>query len=142
MRASLLLALVCELLLAADGPRERPAMKDNEKIQGTWLLQFGERHGKALPESVVKSVKLVFAGDTLTTKTGDRANEYKFTLQSQSSPKEIDLDMNGNVGLGIYQLDDDTLKIVHGEVGGARPTKFDTKDQPGLTVLELKREER
>ena len=115
-------------------------MKDEDKIQGTWLLESGERHGKALPDNVVKNATLIFAGDKLTTKTKDRATESKFTLHVDKTPKEIDLDMDGNVGLGIYQLEDDSLKIVHGEVGDARPTTFETKNQSGLTLLVLKRQ--
>jgi hypothetical protein len=47
--------------------------------------------------------------------------------------------MEGNVEKGIYRLDADTLKIVHGEVGEARPNEF-PKAGSGLTVLVLKRE--
>jgi uncharacterized protein (TIGR03067 family) len=114
-------------------------MGDQENIQGTWALASGERNGKALPAEVVQQVKLIFAGDKLTTKHKDRKTEATFKLDSNKTPKEIDLDMDGNVGKGIYELDGDSLKIVHGEVGDARPKDFPGAGA-GLTVLVLKRE--
>ncbi len=114
-------------------------MGDQEKIQGTWAIVSGERKGKPLPDELIQHIKLIFAGDKLTTKHKDRNTEATFELDSKKTPKEIDLDMDGNVGKGIYQLDGDTLKIVHGEVGDARPKDF-PKAGSGLTVLVLKRE--
>jgi uncharacterized protein (TIGR03067 family) len=134
------LLLLCGLWLTAGQAQQKEPPKDQESIQGTWQLQSGERNGKALPESVVQGIKLTFAGNKLTTKNKDRSSEAKFTLHAEGSPKKIDLDMDGNVGQGLYELDGDTLKIVHGEVGEPRPTKFDTKGQTGLTLLVLKRE--
>jgi uncharacterized protein (TIGR03067 family) len=114
-------------------------MDDQEKIQGTWTLTAGERNGKALPDEVIKHIKLIFSGQQLITKNKDRKTEATFSLDSSKEPKEIDLDMDGNIGKGIYQLEGDTLKIAHGEVGDARPTEF-PKAGSGLTVLSLRRE--
>jgi uncharacterized protein (TIGR03067 family) len=114
-------------------------MGDQEKIQGTWALVAGERNGKPLPDEVVTQVKLIFSGKELTTKNKDRQTESTFKLDPNKNPKEIDVGMEGNVGKGIYRLDADTLKIVHGEVGEARPNEF-PKAGSGLTVLVLKRE--
>ena len=114
-------------------------MGDQEKIHGTWALVSGERNGKPLSDEVVRNIKLIFAGDKLTTKHKDRKTEAALKLDANKTPKEIDLDMDGSVGKGIYQLDGDSLKIVHGEVGDARPKDFPKADS-GLTILVLKRE--
>jgi uncharacterized protein (TIGR03067 family) len=114
-------------------------MGDQEKIQGTWALVSGERNGKPLPDQVIQHIKLTFAGDKLTTQHKDRETDATFKLDSNKTPKEIDFNMDGNVGEGIYQLDGDSLRIVHGEVGDARPKDF-PKAGSGLTVLVLKRE--
>ena len=135
----LLVVAACGLLLAGDKTHEKQLIGDQEKIQGTWALVSGERNGKPLPDVVIPHIKLIFAGDKLTTKHKDRKTEATFRLVSSTTPKEIDLDMEGNVGKGIYQLDGDTLKIVHGEVGDARPKDF-PKPGSGLTELILKRE--
>src|SRR5262245_59127791 len=124
MKRPFILVAGCSLLLAAAEAEEKKPVGDQEKIQGTWALVSGERYGKPLPEEVVKHVKLIFSGNKLTTKTGDRLAEGTFKLDPSKKPKEIDLDVEGNVGKGIYQLDGDTLKLVHGEVGDARPREF------------------
>jgi len=126
-------------LLAADNTKEKQAMGDHEKIQGTWAVVSAERNGKPLPDQVTQQIKLIFAGHKLTTQHKDRKTEATFKLDANKTPKQIDLNMDGNVGEGIYQLDGDGLKIVHGEVGDARPKDF-PKAGSGLTVLVLKRE--
>ncbi len=114
-------------------------MGDQDRIQGTWALVSGERGGRPLPTEVVRHVTLTFAGNQLTTKTRDREMRSAFRLDPGKEPKEIDLDMGGAVGKGIYRLDGDDLKIAHGEVGDARPREF-PKAGSGLTVLVLKRQ--
>jgi uncharacterized protein (TIGR03067 family) len=138
MRPFLLVA-ACSLLPAAAEAEEKKPMGDQEKIQGTWALVSGERGGKPLPDEVVTHVKLIFSGKKLTTKNKDRQTEAAFKLDPNKEPKEIDVDMEGSVGKGIYQLDGDTLKIAHGEVGDTRPKEF-PKAGSGLTVLVLKRD--
>ncbi|MGQ0635545.1 MAG: TIGR03067 domain-containing protein [Planctomycetaceae bacterium] len=116
-------------------------MSDQERIQGTWTLVSGERGGTPLTDQMLQDVKLIFAGDRLATRHRDRNTETTFTLASNETPKAIDLNMGGNVGKGIYQLDGDTLKIAHGVVGDARPDDFPKPGSGcGLTVLILKRE--
>ena len=134
-----ILMAACGLLLGADKTKEKQPMGDQEKVQGTWALVSGERNGRPLPAEVIQHIQLIFAGDKLATKHKDRKTEATFKLDSNKTPKEIDLEMEGNVGKGIYQLDGDTLKIVHGEVGDARPKDF-PKAGSGLTFLVLKRE--
>ncbi len=133
-----MLAAACGLLVAADTTRGERPMGDQEKIQGTWALVSGESDGKPLSDEVVRQIKLVFAGDKLTTQNKDRKSVVAFRLNPKATPKEIDVDMDGNVGKGIYQLDGDELKIAHGEVGGARPKEF-PKAGSGLMVMILKR---
>jgi uncharacterized protein (TIGR03067 family) len=116
-------------------------MTDQEKIQGTWQLVSGHRHGNVFPMEVTKNVRLIFAGDKLTTMNKDRGNDARFTLHPQLSPKGMDMDMQGHIGTGIYALEGDTLTIVHGEVGQSRPASFDGTAEPGLTMLKLQRSE-
>src|SRR5260221_13152945 len=105
------------------GKEKRP-MSDQEQIQGTWLLISAERNGKATPVDIAMHIRLVFDADKLLTKNKDRVTEAKFRLNPDKKPSEVDLDMDGQVGHGIYVLQGDSLKIVHGEVGNAGPTEF------------------
>jgi uncharacterized protein (TIGR03067 family) len=118
--------------------KEKRPMTDQEQIQGTWVLEAAERNGKATPEDVARHIRLVFDGDKLLTKNKDRVTEAKFRLNPDSKPSEIDLDMDGQVGRGIYVLQGNSLKIVHGEVGDARPTRFAAPEGSGLTLLVLR----
>jgi uncharacterized protein (TIGR03067 family) len=133
------LMAACGLLLAADNMQEKQPMNDEKEIQGTWALVSGERSGKPFPDEVVRQVKLIFAGDKLITQHKERKSEARFKLDSTKTPKEMDLDMDGAIGKGIYQLDGDALKIAHGEVGDSRPAEF-PRPGSGLTVMVLKRE--
>jgi uncharacterized protein (TIGR03067 family) len=140
MRTLTLLVVVCGWMVAAEREAEERAMTDEQKIQGTWQLVSGERHGKAFSADVLKNVTLTFAADVLTTKNKDQTNRAKFKLHPDMTAKGIDLIMEGTVGEGIYALDGDELKILHGEVGDPRPTKFDPKGSPTSTLLVLKRQ--
>lgn len=138
-----LIVVACGLLLAAyivkhTGKETRP-MSDHEQIQGTWLLMSAERNGKATPQEIAAHIRLVFHGDELLTKNKDRVTEAKFRLYPDRKPSEIDLDMQGHIGQGLYVLEGDDLKIVHGEVGETRPTEFAAPAGSGLTLLVLKR---
>jgi uncharacterized protein (TIGR03067 family) len=131
--------LVAGLSAAADPQKEQQTVNDRERLQGTWQLVSGERHGKPLPDEVVKQVTLVFAGDKLTTRKKSGASEARFTLHPDTKPAGIDLDMDGSVGLGIYLLEGDRLKLAHVEVGEPRPTGFTGKENPQGTLLILER---
>jgi len=140
----LIVVLACGLLAAACivtfKKKEKRSMSNDEQIQGTWLLVSAERDGKSTPEEIVQHIRLVFDGDKLLTKNQDRVTETQFRLDSGKKPAEIDVDMGGQIGRGIYALQGDELKIVHGEVGRARPTEFASPAGSGLTLLVLKRE--
>src|SRR5262245_6496771 len=140
MNRWLLILMAASLVFAADPGRGGQPMNDRERIQGTWRLVSGERNGKPFPEESVKNVTLVFSGDKLITKTKDRSTEARFKLNLDTEPKGIDLDLGEAVGLGIYRLDGDDLKIAHGEVGDPRPKDFPPKGGARLTFMVLKRD--
>jgi uncharacterized protein (TIGR03067 family) len=115
-------------------------MKDMDMIQGTWALVSGERHGEKFTDEVVKNVKLTFRDNVLTTKKTNDVTEATFTLHPEMNPKGIDLDMDGNLGLGIYQLEGKTLTVLHGEIEESRPANFDAVKTGNLTMLVLRKE--
>ncbi len=134
-----LLILVVVPGLASGGSNGGKPMTDQERIQGTWRLVSGERQGRSLPDDAVRDVSLIFVGDALTTKTRGRETEARFELIPGTEPKGIDLDMAGAVGLGIYLLDGDDLKVAHGEVGDPRPSGFGAEEGGPSTTLVLRR---
>jgi uncharacterized protein (TIGR03067 family) len=120
---------------------EATVMNDFQKIQGTWALISGERHGEKFTAEVTKNVRLTFEGEALSTHNGEDVTEATFTLHPEMNPKGIDLNMDGNTGLGIYKLEDDKLTILHGEVDQPRPADFDAVASGNLTMLVLQKSE-
>lgn len=118
---------------------DKAAQADKEKLQGTWALVAGKRDGKEMPEERVKAVQLVIAGDKFTVKNKDRERTFTLKLYPDKKPKAIDVDMDGTVGEGIYELDGDNLKLIHGEAGDPRPTEFVSKEGSKRTLMIFKR---
>jgi uncharacterized protein (TIGR03067 family) len=134
-----LIVSACGLLLASCEGKGTTAMSDWESIQGTWQLVSGERNGASISEGVAAQVQLVFEDNRLLTRNRDRVTEAKFLLGPGAKPAAIDLEMDGQIGQGIYSLSGDTLRIVHGEAGDPRPAELSPERSSGLTILVLKR---
>jgi uncharacterized protein (TIGR03067 family) len=116
-----------------------PARDDRQFIQGTWTGSAGWRDGELLPADAIAGVRLTFSGDELTALTPGGESSFPYKLDPGQSPKAIDVDMDGQAGLGIYTLEGDTLTICHGELGEDRPEEFDKAPGSGLTILVLRR---
>jgi uncharacterized protein (TIGR03067 family) len=121
--------------------QKQPALTHQDRIQGRWALVSGERHGEKFAPEAISGVRLVFAGNVLRTEKPGEVTEATFTLHPETSPKGIDIDMDGSLGLGIYRLEGDRLAILHGEVGDPRPADFDAVKGGALTLLNLRRAE-
>jgi uncharacterized protein (TIGR03067 family) len=119
--------------------KQETKMTDQELIQGTWRVESGERGGKAFPNEIISSARLSFEGQVMTTVVAGNSTKFRFELSPENSHKEINLDMNGTVGKGIYKLDGDLLTIVHTEAGKPRPKEFATAADTSLTMMVLKR---
>jgi uncharacterized protein (TIGR03067 family) len=119
---------------------------DAERLQGEWSLTSVEIHGKTLPASGGKGGSIVFAkdGKVILKDPGklDKSGTYK--IDSGKSPKQLDLILvkGGNDGeerRGIYELNDDELKIGFSKYGpkGNRPDGFKGDK---IVILNLKRQ--
>jgi uncharacterized protein (TIGR03067 family) len=104
---------------------------DFKKLQGTWALVSVEPVAKKLSQEDLDRIKFIFK-DTSLTITGlipkdSDPKKYKgvesFKIDPSKKPKEIDLKLtDGDVRLGLYELDGDNLKICFG-IERMRPTK-------------------
>jgi len=104
---------------------------DLKNLDGTWRLVAAEHGGRALPpENFGRNTHWVFSGTTYTHKSGLRGLGGKLTLDSTKNPKWIDLDGgDGRLLLhGIYELKDDTLRLILVPAAEKRPTEFKTKE--------------
>jgi len=135
MRISLV-ALFCVVGFAASGGSSALAdekadlEKEVRKFQGTWTFESSKSGGKELPADVLKGLILTFEGDKHTVKKGDEMIQVGTQkLNPSKSPKTIDVTMTegpnkGTIMLGIYEIDDDTLKVCFDPQGKMRPTEF------------------
>jgi uncharacterized protein (TIGR03067 family) len=136
----LVLVVAVSLVVSAGAAQDKAGATDKDKIQGTWKIVSGEKGGKPLPADKLKDIKVVFAGDKLTFSSGGKSSEHAFKLDPAKKPKEIDVEFGGKTGTGIYELDGNTLKIAHGELGDPRPKEFASKEGSDVTFMVMKRE--
>ncbi len=123
-----------------EGQKAAPGKSDRDRLQGTWLLIALEKGGAKVTDDEVKGMKIVFAGDKITVHIKGEAKEGTYKLNPDKNPKEIDIDLKEkNIGEGIYQLDQDELKLAIDDEG-KRPTVFTTEDGKRHPVFLLKRQ--
>lgn len=137
--------LTVVLVVAAPAPPEKEK-KDEDKIQGTWIVVSVEDGGRADADKV--GVKLVFEGDMVTIKDPKHEEKAKIKLDPAKKPKTIDITPGekgapAKVVQGIYELNKDELKICFTRGGGgARPTEFVSKAGSDVSLIVLKREKK
>jgi uncharacterized protein (TIGR03067 family) len=137
----LVVILAVGLLFGADD-KKADATKDQEKLQGDWTLQSGERDGEAFPEDLVKALKRNITGDKyVVTRDGETLAKGTFTLDAGQKLKTIDIKLEGvdKPVQGIYELEGDTFKLCYAAPGEARPKEFATKGGSGLTLAVWKK---
>ncbi len=140
-RPIIVLALVLSFAPAArsgDG-------KDGDNLQGTWLPSTAELGGKAFPDEVLKTLKLVVKDDRYTVTVGKDVDQGSVKLNPAAKPKEMDITgtdgpNKGKTILAIYERDGDTLRICYDLGGKSRPTEFKTREGTRLFLVTYKRE--
>ena len=71
---------------------------------------------------------------------GSAIGESDFSVDSTKEPKEIDMTSGNGVSRGIYEFQNDQLRICYGKPGANRPKEFATKPNSDLKLLVLKRD--
>ncbi len=124
------------------------ARKDMAHLQGEWAMVSGSADGYPVPDGMLGRSKRVCKGDELTVVVGGQPfMKAKITIDATKKPKTIDYAMTegftkGKTQLGIYELDEDTLKSCFGGPGDERPTDFTSKpgDHRTLSVWKRRKE--
>jgi uncharacterized protein (TIGR03067 family) len=112
---------------------------DTQALQGKWLVTSFEYNG-AQVDRMKNAIREFKDGKySLTPKSGD-VIEGTVSLDESKTPKTIDLDVNGRILRGIYQLEGDTLKLCYNLSSEERPTEFVSKPDTGLIVVVHSRE--
>lgn len=124
---------------------DEKARKALEGFQGEWLVEKAEFGPDSQMKDGLKGLKgrkLRFKDDRLALPALDGSFEFTFKVNPAKVPAEIDLYADGKlVGLGIYSLDGDTLKLryepsqrflVFGDLSpGADLSKVETRVEVG-----------
>jgi uncharacterized protein (TIGR03067 family) len=138
-----MLAVVAGFLGSLGAPVPKQDAKDNEALQGTWIVVSAIADGK--PRDEIKGEKIIFKDGNITVTSRGKEEKGTYKLDPGKKPRTIDLTHENKQGktetiAGIYTLEGDTLKIcIGGKPGDARPTDFKTE---GFMVLNLKREKK
>lgn len=144
--------LAALILLGAVAVRAQDARKDQELLQGTWVMTAKEFMGKKASEDEIKKLgtHVVFKGDAVTVSSldaGERVvvSEGRFKLDPGTKPKAMDLAITsgpskGKTGLAIYEVDGDTLKVCYSLDEEKRPTRFAGPPDNEWLLLVYKRE--
>jgi uncharacterized protein (TIGR03067 family) len=116
-----------------------------KKLQGTWEAVSWQIEGLDAAKELVKTVKFVFSdgkfeffGPERTLAAPGKAQKGTFKFDTKNKPHTIDLTLasedKGLSILGIYSVDDGTLKISLNDRGRKRPPDFEHKNEEGKLV--------
>jgi uncharacterized protein (TIGR03067 family) len=116
----------------------RAADADQDKLQGKWTVESFEYNGTPVERMKDATREIKDGKYTLTPKVGD-VIEGTVKIDPDKKPKTIDLDVNGRILKGIYELDGDALKMCYILTDGERPTEFASKPESGVILIMHKR---
>lgn len=141
------LSLVFLVLIVASPARaaDEQAKAVKEKLQGTWTAQAASKGGREMPADKLNTLKITFAGDTMSIQEGDRKPEVVTitSIDSSKNPAWIDLSpvkKPEEKSLGVYKLDGDNLEIAFTQSAtatdaNARPEKVGPGEKIGYLKL-------
>ena len=117
-----------------------------EALTGVWKIVEGTRGGEEVSEERMAG-DIVFGDGTIEMGDGDAAFEMSFELNTESSPAEIDMQIEagpapaGAPAVGIMKIDSDGhLHLCYDGMGGGRPEKFESDSSNGFFLFKLKKQ--
>jgi len=121
------------------------AARPRDTIEGTWLPAAAELGGKAFPDEIRKTIKLVVKDDRYTVTVGKQVDQGTVKLDPAAKPKALDITgtegpNKGKTIRAIYERDGDTLRVCYDLSGKGRPTEFKTRAGTQLFLVTYRRE--
>ncbi len=118
--------------------------RELEQWQGTWRAVAGERDGQLRPKAFLEALRVTVENDLMMIQVGKRNQKLRLVLDPTMRPKAVDLihldgKEQGEVWLGIYQLEAQRLKLCVSPPGVPRPDDFLTRPGSGRELLILER---
>ena len=103
---------------------------DLKRFEGVWKVTRAEKDGKALPDEMLKDIKVTIAADRFTIKDGKDEDVAIIKVDASKKPGLIDFvpaDDVKQLAPGIFTFEGETLKICWAKVGGERPKEFSSR---------------
>jgi uncharacterized protein (TIGR03067 family) len=144
---TLRLCIASALILSFSSAVSSGNAKNDDAMNGTWLVSSAELGGNKFPDEVSKSIKLVVKDEKYTVTVGDKPDEGTVKLNPSAMPKAMDITgtegpNKGKTILAIYERDGDTLRVCYDLGGKSRPTEFKSAPGTQLFLVTYKREKR
>ncbi len=113
-------------------------------LEGTWVFDYLEIDGNAIPATMSQTSRLLIDGDRFRTESPEATYEGVFNINVEAQPHEIDIEFiagpeAGNWNFGIFQLDGNQLELCLDLNGKPRPTEFLTSPGSGHAYERLTR---
>src|SRR5438093_331879 len=111
-------------------PREQAIQKDPQRFQGTCKFESLEEHGEKAGAVSLKGRSIFFGADTFLIRDEEGiVKAGMVTIDPSKKPKTINAVIKrgleqGEIMLGIYALEGDTLKVCFDVQGQERPKEF------------------
>ena len=132
-------------LIAVTGLSAQDVTKEMEKLNGVWVATSADSGGVKVPADDVKDFKLTIKGGEYTASLGKEEQKGTLKIDPTKKPMTMDITLDtgpnkGKTQLAIYELQAGVLKVCVSDIDKKeRPTNFDTKDKPGVTLLVFKK---
>lgn len=129
---------------ARDAARALAAKHDIQRLQGTWKCIRWDESGKATPEEELQDRVAFFGGEVCVFRQAGKLMQIASQkLDPTKTPRTITATVSqgrlkGEVLLGIYELERDTLRVCFDIAGQSRPTAF-SGSAPGHVLAEFQR---
>jgi uncharacterized protein (TIGR03067 family) len=132
-------------LFVATALGAQDATKEMERLNGVWVATSGESGGTKLPAEEIKDMRLTISDGTYTIRGGSEEQRGTVKVDPTKRPMTMDITLEtgpnkGKTQLAIYDVQVGVLRVCGGEVDKKeRPTSFDTKNKPGVTLVTFKK---
>jgi len=124
---------------------ETAAADDLKQIQGSWRVTGGEANGDQIPAENINNIVVKIQGNKYDVQGLDEENKGTLSVDTTKQPKQMDIHPTaggdgGTTLKAIYEVGPDTMRVIYGREGAARPTSFSTADDSRLLLLNYKKE--
>lgn len=132
----------------AVGQQEPPgdaAKQELRRLQGSWRVEALEENGEKKGAEDLKDRTIFFGGDAFLVRQGGKLLQMGvLKFDPSKTPKSVNANIiqggqKGDVLLGIYERDGDSLKLCMDTRGDARPKEFKSEPDSGRVLMICKR---